>query len=74
MPGSTVDEPAPYPPEEPGTRLRRIPFPVASPERKRKPMRATRTDGTEVDIMATLGARSPADRSPDEMVSDWRAV
>ena len=59
-----MTEPAPYPEPEPGTKIRSLPFPVASPRRRRKPLTATRTDGTVIDLRRTLGMA--AGDAPDE--------
>lgn len=68
-------QPAPYPPVVPGTKFRRIPFPVEAPPRvPAEPGKLTRRDGRPpVPLHRTLpGLPGPAaPRSPDEMVSDW---
>jgi hypothetical protein len=38
------------------------------------PAKAVRRDGTECDVMATLGIAPAGVVSPDELVSDWTPV
>lgn len=65
--------PAEYPPEVPGEKMRRIPFPVDRPESPdvRKKMIVTRPDGSEYDLAASLGLGPARDVAPDEQVRDW---
>jgi hypothetical protein len=57
-----------YPPDK-GVRARMLPMPVKRPEREAAgPMTATRRDGTECDIRASLGLASAPVPDEDEGV------
>jgi hypothetical protein len=67
-----MDEPAPYPEPEPGTRIRAIPFPVGNPDRTPKPREpVTGRDGVLRGHLTGLPVSRPAPCSPDEQVHDW---
>jgi hypothetical protein len=71
-----ADAPAPYPPHRRGERYRMLAMPVASPDRTpAEPAKPMRRDGRPpVPLWRTLpGLAAPAERSPDEMVTDWQA-
>ena len=67
-----TDEPYPYDPPPRGAKFWRQLFPNAGPDRTpAEPVKAKRRDGSECDVMATLGARRRGPVAPDDTVTDW---
>jgi len=67
-----VTEIPPYPPAEPGTKYRELPFPVASPDRT-PPEPDDDRKARDARIRAGLPGLAPpaGPGSPDELVTDW---
>lgn len=69
QPGFTR-EPQPYP-DHSGVALRMLQMPVDRPGDPPEPSKSVRRDGSECDLMATLGARPARQAAPDDRVHDW---
>jgi hypothetical protein len=67
-------DPEPYPPLQPGTKVRQLDGPVAPPQPPPEPAQATRRDGTTVNWRRTVAGLAAEPMSPDERVRDWRSV